>query len=181
MLFTGLGTEWHLVNVCCKMEGKARRGQKEKMKRKTRRDREKKREEEKRKENMGGEERHENVNKKEESEGKGEKEEREMWREKKKKKEEKRKKRELRGPAYGFLVGPACFRGLFPPSSLLITIITAHLIQVDAFSTTNFCKTVFLMRNAASLGLAFLLSQNSVQGFPSTISRPKSGEWAQAS
>nr|KAF6456891.1 hypothetical protein HJG63_011524 [Rousettus aegyptiacus] len=164
------------------MEGKARRGQKEKMKRKTRRDREKKREEEKRKENMGGEERHENVNKKEESEGKGEKEEREMWREKKKKKEEeKRKKRELRGPAYGFLVGPACFRGLFPPSSLLITIITAHLIQVDAFSTTNFCKTVFLMRNAASLGLAFLLSQNSVQGFPSTISRPKSGEWAQAS
>lgn len=30
VLFTGLGTEWHLVNVCCKMEGKARRGQKEK-------------------------------------------------------------------------------------------------------------------------------------------------------
>lgn len=82
---------------------------------------------------MGGEERHENVNKKEESEGKGEKEEREMWREKKKKKEEeKRKKRELRGPAYGFLVGPACFRGLFPPSSLLISIITQMSILTKA-------------------------------------------------
>lgn len=144
------------------MEGKVRRGGKEKIKWKTR-DRERGREEEKRKAKIGGEGRHTKRNKKEASKGKRRVRGERNW---ERERGTKRRKE---------LCRPCVSQGLSPPSALLTIIITPRLIKVCVSNRTSWCKTFSLMRNGARQGLASLLSQNSVQEFPSTSPGPSLG------